>query len=283
MADGEPVPLSPELKARRASSFGDVAAHYERYRPGPPMDAVRWILPAPVHTAVDLGAGTGALSRLLLERADEVVAVEPDDRMRAVLCDTVPGVRAVAGRAESMPLPDASVEAVVASSSWHWVDPVPALHEVGRVLVPGGTLAAIWSGPDRESPFLAQAARMLGGGAVDESGSGDAGALDLDDDLRSELAGAVNDPVAIVQALEIPLGVLFDVPEHTVLKWDTALDADDLVGLLGTFSWVILMEEEARIRLLDTARRALGDMLGTAGTTVEIGFRADVWKARRHG
>jgi len=278
MADAEPVSLSPETKAQRAACFGGVAAHYERYRPGPPMDAVRWILPTPVHAAVDLGAGTGALSRLLVEWADEVFAVEPDDRMRAVLSDNVPRVTAVAGRAESMPLPDASVNAVLASSSWHWVDPVPALREVGRVLVPGGTLGAVWSGPDRESPFLAQAASMLGG----SGGGGGGGGLDLDDDVREELTRALNDPVAIVQTLEIPLGLPFDQPEHTVLQWDAPLNADDLVGLLGTFSWVILMREEARNRLLETARRALHDMLGAADNTVEVGFRADVWKANRH-
>lgn len=277
MADAEPVALSPEMKAQRAASFGGVADRYERYRPGPPMDAVRWILPDPVHAAVDLGAGTGALSRLLVEWADEVFAVEPDDRMRAVLNENVPGITAVAGRAESIPLPDVSVNAVVASSSWHWVDAVPALREVGRVLMPGGTLGAVWSGPDRESPFLAQAARMLGG-----SGGTAGGGLDLDDDVRDELTRALSDPVAIVQVLEIPPDLPFDQPEHTVLQWDAPLNADDLVGLLGTFSWVILMREEARNRLLETARRALHEMLGAADNTVEVGFRADVWKARRH-
>ena len=117
--------------------------------------------PAPVRTAVDLGAGTGALTRLLVGRADEVVAVEPDDRMRAVLAESVPGVRAVAGRGESIPLPDASADAVMASSSWHWMDTVPTLLEVGRVLVPGGTLAAVWSGPDPDSGLIAQARALL--------------------------------------------------------------------------------------------------------------------------
>ena len=112
---------------------------------------------------VDLGAGTGALTRLLVGRADEVVAVEPDDRMRAVLTESVPGARAVAGRGESIPLPDASADAVLASSSWHWMDTVPTLLEVGRVLVPGGTLAAIWSGPDPESGMIAEAQALLGG------------------------------------------------------------------------------------------------------------------------
>ena len=97
--------LDPAEKPKRATSFGAIADRYERYRPGPSIAAVEWILPRPVGTVVDLGAGTGALTRLLVGRAAEVVAVEPDDRMRAVLADSVPGVRVVAGRGESIPLP----------------------------------------------------------------------------------------------------------------------------------------------------------------------------------
>lgn len=272
MSEPEIVPLTPEQKAARAASFGGAAAHYERYRPGPPVEAVDWILPAHVGTVVDLGAGTGALTRLLVGRADEVVAVEPDDRMRAVLTESVPDARAVAGRGESIPLSDASADAVVASSSWHWMDTVPTLLEVGRVLVPGGTLAAVWSGPDADSGLIAQARALLGG----------EGASSIDEQSQAELSAALNDRSALVQALEIPPGVPFDQPEQTVITWDVALDADELIGLLGTFSWVLLMEDEARERLFETARVALRDMLGVAGdVTVDVGYRAEVWKARR--
>ena len=121
-----PLPLTPEQKAERAGSFGAAAAQYERYRPGPPVAAVDWVLPAPgARRSSTSVPAPGALTRLLVGRADEVVAVEPDDRMRAVLIESVPGVRAVAGRGESIPLPDASVDAVLASSSWHWMDTGP--------------------------------------------------------------------------------------------------------------------------------------------------------------
>ncbi len=279
MPEPEILPLTPEQKAERAASFGGAASHYERYRPGPPVEAVDWILPGRVGTVVDLGAGTGALTRLLVGRAAEVVAVEPDDRMRAVLAESVPGVRVVAGRGESIPLPDASADAVIASSSWHWMDPVPTLLEVGRVLVPGGTLAAVWSGPDPDSGLIAQAQALLSG---DSGDSGDATAID--DQSQAELSAALNDRSALVQALEIPPGVPFDQPEQTVITWDVALNADELIGLLGTFSWVILMEDDARARLFETARRVLRDMLGVSGdVTVDMPYRAEVWRARRHG
>jgi SAM-dependent methyltransferase len=276
MPEPEPTALTPEQKAARAASFGTAASHYERYRPGPPAEAVEWVLPAPVRTAVDLGAGTGALSRLLLAHAEEVVAVEPDDSMREILTESVPGVRALAGRGESIPLPDGSVDLVMASSSWHWMDTVPTLLEVGRVLAPGGTLAAVWSGPDPDAGLIAQAQALL-------SGDGSSEVAGIDGESQAELSAALNDRNELVQALEIPPGVPFDQPEQTVITWDVALDADELIGLLGTFSWVILMEDEARARLFDTARRVLRDALGVSGdVTVDIGYRAEVFKARRH-
>jgi SAM-dependent methyltransferase len=266
------VPLShlpPEEKAERAGSFGGVASQSERYRPGPPTAAVDWILPTHVGTAIDLGAGTGALARLLVERADEVIAVEPDDRMRSILAEELPGVRAVMGRGESMPIPDASADAVLASSSWHWMDPIPTLDEVGRVLVPGGILGALWAGPDPEGPFLAQARTLLT--ERSRSGPGDAGSLIMGDADRP------------TPTLEIPPGVPFDQPQHEVFTWDIALNADELIGLLGTFSWIITMPEETRARVVAEARRLLRDLLAVEGdVTVDVAFRSEAWRARRH-
>ena len=275
MPESQPTPLTPEQKARRAASFGGAASHYERYRPGPPAAAVDWVLPEPVRTVVDLGAGTGALTRLLVGRADDVVAVEPDDRMRAVLSESVPGVRALAGRGEAIPLPDGSVDAVLASSSWHWMDTIPTLREVGRVLVPGGTLAVMWSGPDPDAGLIAQAQALL-------SGDGDMAGIDARS--QADLSAAMQDQNALPQVLEIPPGLPFDQPEQTVVTWDVALTADDLIGLLGTFSWVILMEDEARQRLFETARQVLRDALGVSGAvTVDVGYRAELFKTRRRG
>jgi SAM-dependent methyltransferase len=169
-----------------------------------------------------------------------------------------------------MPLPDASADAVIASSSWHWMDVVPALTEVARVLVPGGVLGAVWSWPDPESPLIADAASAMA--ALGMSGEGGA----------AWVAQMVNDSVADRQTLVIPPGVPFDQPESTEIRWDQALTADDLVGLLGTLSVVILMDEDARNGLFDLARAYMAQEGIEGDTTVDVGFRAGVWKARRH-
>ena len=275
--------LSQQEKATRAGSFGGIAPHYERYRPGPPVAAVDWILPTHVGRVVDLGAGTGALTRLLVDRADEVLAVEPDDRMRSVLTEEVPSVRAVMGRGESMPIPDRYADAVVASSSWHWMDPIPTLNEVGRVLVPGGILGALWSGPDPDGAFLVQAEALLAEQSQAHAGAADGHQEEGDPD-RAELASLIiGDAHRPTSSLEIPPRVPFAQPEHEVFTWDVALDADELIGLLGTFSWIITMPEETRKRVVAAARRLLRELLGVEGeVTVDVAFRADAWRSRRN-
>ena len=256
MTDPDPTAAGVSLshlpaheKQKLSGSFGDVATDYERYRPGPPAAAVDWILPEHVAPWWTWAPAPARSTRLLVDRADEVVAIEPDDRMRSVLTERLPGIRALEGRGESIPLPDGSADAVLASSSWHWVDPSVALPEVGRVLVPGGVLGAIWSGPDTEGAFFVQAQAMLArrsgpgqdrlpeGGVDGRYGRGSPG------ELASLITGGANRPAS---TLEIPDGVPFDQPEHEVFRWDVALDADALIGLLGTFSWIITMPDETR-------------------------------------
>lgn len=254
--------LTAEEKASRAASFGTVADHYERFRPGPIPEVVDWVVPVHVERVVDLGAGTGALTRRLVGRAEHVVAVEPDDRMRTVLSEQLPAVDAVKGYGESIPLPDGSADAVLASSSWHWMDPARAVPEVARVLRPGAPLCAMWTGPDDDSPFIVQARALLGG-----NGSDEAHVLMTDVDRRPSV-------------LEIPPGMPFSTPEHGEFRWNIALTADDLIGLLGTMSMFILMAEDERERVFGEARRLLKELLGVEGeVAVDVGFKVDAWRA----
>ncbi len=124
-------------------SFGNVAETYDRVRP--PYSRVLLdraqevlVLDARAHV-LDLGAGTGRVTRELAGRFEHVVAVEPDERMRALHGE------AVAGSAEAIPLDDASVDAVFVGEAFHWFDPEAAIPEITRVLRPRGGLAILWT------------------------------------------------------------------------------------------------------------------------------------------
>jgi SAM-dependent methyltransferase len=138
------------------TSFGQAAALYDRIRPDYPLDAVRWMLgDAPVHV-VDVGAGTGKLTRALVAAGHRVTAVEPDDGMRAQLAAGTPGVTVLAGSAERIPLPDGGAGAVVAGQAFHWFDLAKAPVEIARALRPGGVLAPVWNLRDESVPWVAR-------------------------------------------------------------------------------------------------------------------------------
>ncbi len=141
--------------SERAKSFGVAARDYDRYRIGPPPGIVDAVTQPGCETVLDLGAGTGALTRLLVRRFSTVYAVEPDQRMREVLAENCPEAVVLDGVAERIPLPAASVDAVLVSSAWHWMDPTLAIPEIARVLRPEGMLGIIWNRRDRSVPWVA--------------------------------------------------------------------------------------------------------------------------------
>lgn len=141
-------------KAQRSTSFGAIAADYDRLRPPPADMAVDWLVPGQAGVLVDIGAGTGLLSRALVRRGARVVAVEPDERMRAVFAQRSPGMPVVDGRGEQIPLADAAADGVFASSAWHWMDPDLAVPEIARVLRDGGRLGLIWTTREPDIPWI---------------------------------------------------------------------------------------------------------------------------------
>jgi SAM-dependent methyltransferase len=160
MAD-EQAGYDPELYAKRAASFGAVAAEYAAHRPDYPARAVAWALePAAAGgtgalDVLDLAAGTGKLSRSLVALGHRVTAVEPDAAMLGELRRQVPGATALAGSAEGIPLPDASVDAVLVGQAIHWFDQSRALPEIARVLRPGGSLATLSNADDDRVEWVA--------------------------------------------------------------------------------------------------------------------------------
>lgn len=129
--------------------FQEGADAYERGRPGYPQAATQWLIRQlglkPGKIVLDVGAGTGKLTRELVPSGATVIAVEPVPRMRAVLERIVPGARSLDGTAEALPLEDGSVDAVVVAQAFHWFDGPAAVAEFHRVLKPEGRLALIWN------------------------------------------------------------------------------------------------------------------------------------------
>jgi SAM-dependent methyltransferase len=128
-----------------ARSFQQTGRDYDRYRPSFPPQAVDALVPTRVPALLDLGAGTGKLTELVRDRAERVFAVDPSERMLSVLHEKLPFVAALRGTAEAIPLPDASVDAVVVAQAFHWFDRDAATAEIARVLRRGGTLGLVWN------------------------------------------------------------------------------------------------------------------------------------------
>ncbi len=144
-------------------SYGPAAELYDRIRPTYPSASVEWALGPARLRVVDLGAGTGILTRVLLALGHDVLPVEPDEAMRERLARSTPGTSALAGTAEEIPVPDGSVDAVVAGQAYHWFDRELAHRDVARVLKPGGVFAPIWNIRDESVPWVAQLSRIVEG------------------------------------------------------------------------------------------------------------------------
>lgn len=144
-----------------AGSFDQAAEVYERARPEYPAEAVDWLLPAGASTVLDLGAGTGKLTRALAARGLEVFAVDPSPKMLEQLRTAVPSAVASVGTAEDIPLADASVDAILVGQAWHWVDQDAALPSVARVLKPGGTLGLVWNVRDERVAWVARLSSVM--------------------------------------------------------------------------------------------------------------------------
>ena len=212
-----------------ALSFGGVAAEYDRLRPSPAPDALRWLIPDPCEQAVDLAAGTGLFTRALAARVPQVVAVEPDARMREVFALRTAGIEVREGRGEVIPLPDASADLVTVSSAWHWLDPEVAPFEIARVLRDGGRLGVVWSHLTHDDRLPALDWEALG--------------VRPHDRIR----------VARSRELTLPERAPFGPVETAEFSYSRPTSKADIVATLGTYSPVIALDDVTRARALGLA------------------------------
>lgn len=249
-------------KHLRARSFGALADSYHRHRPGYPRAALDWALeplrpPEPV--LLDLAAGTGKLTASLVERTlGEVYAVEPDPAMLGVLRAALPSVTALAGSAETIPLPDASVDAVLVGQAFHWFDPEPATAEIARVLRPGGVLAALWNAEDTSIDWVRGYYELV------RDGDGSAGG-----------------GVPASQRMGLDSHPTFARTQTRVFDNPLPMTIGGLLDNLGTFSWISTLEPARREDTFTRAREYLGDRPETRSGTFELPLRTTVVRAER--
>jgi ubiquinone/menaquinone biosynthesis C-methylase UbiE len=221
-----------------AAGFGSAADVYERGRPSYPEGVVELFCDQlgirRGTTVVDLAAGTGKLTRLLVPTGATVIAVEPVEAMRAQLAALLPEVEALDGTAESIPLPDASAGAVTVAQAFHWFDPEPALAEIARVLEPGGGLGLVWNERDESVPWVAELSTLLDWGERRPY-------------RRDRDWGAV-----------VAASGLFTPIQHRQLSYQQELDVDTLVERALSTSYIAARPAEQNVELAD-AVRALAD------------------------
>jgi len=228
-----------------ATGFARSAGAYERGRPDYPDAAVdRLVAALPGTQVVDLAAGTGKLTRALVARGCDVVAVEPVAEMRAAIA---PPARAIDGRAEAIGLPDASADAVTVAQAFHWFDGPRALAEIHRVLRPGGVLALIWNRRPLEDEIHARIESLL----APHRGTVPA---HRDERWRSELAG---DPH-------------FGALREETFANEQVLDADGLADRVGSISFVAALGDDDRAALLEAVRALAGTGVVTLRYVVEL-------------
>jgi SAM-dependent methyltransferase len=231
--------MSERLKDA-ALGFESNAAAYERARPSYPAEAVAHVVGhggiGPGRRVVDLAAGTGKLTRLLVPTGAEVVAVEPVAGMRAQLAAALPSIEVLDGTAEALPLPDDSADAVTVAQAFHWFDPPVALAEIRRVLHPGGHLFLLWNTRDRDYDWV----RAFGDLLVDGP------------DLERPYDSYYDvDYAALVASAG---GGAFTPVELWTHAWEQPCDPDLLVARAESVSVVGALSEDERARVLGRVR-----------------------------
>lgn len=161
-------PTPPAQPPQPALSFGRVADAYDRARPSYPREAVEWLVGTRSSTVVELGAGTGKLTDVLLGLGHDVLATDPLEEMLAHLQERHPDVRVATAPAEQIPAATRSVDTVVAAQAFHWFDASAALREVARVLKPEGRVALAWNVRDERVPWVRKLGEIIGRSGQDE-------------------------------------------------------------------------------------------------------------------
>ncbi len=238
---------------RRGSSFERVAATYADHRPGYPDEAVRWLVGGdgrPVRV-LELGAGTGKLTRTLCELGHEVIATEPSSAMLASLVRVAPRGHAVLARAEDIPFSASTVDVVIAAQAFHWFDQSRTLPDVARVLRPGGVLSLVWNDGDTKVPWVRKVFSLM----RDPSAEG------LDPLRESDI---------------------FSTFEQRVFRHWQVMHRDSLIGFIASSSRAATLTPEERTDLLAEAG-SIYDSYGRGSAGMRLPWKTYCYRARVTG
>jgi SAM-dependent methyltransferase len=245
-----------------AKGFSAGADAYERGRPSYSPDAIAKLVEelriGPGSRVLDLAAGTGKLTRQLVETGAQLVAVEPIAEMRAKLAAALPSVEAIEGTAEAIPLPNQSVDAVVVGQAFHWFEGDQAVREIHRVLRPGGGLGMVWQSRDVVRPWIERLEEII----------------DRADDGHPRFrTGAWRDAFD-----RIPL---FDPIEQATFETVQRGSPETIVDRVASISYVAAMPEDRRGAVLDEVRDLLATHADTAcKDIIELPYQAHIYWAR---
>jgi SAM-dependent methyltransferase len=243
------------LSDGRGLKFGTVAEQYDRFRPSPPASAADLVGDLRGRDVLEVGAGTGKLTRFLLGLGANVSVIEPDDDMRNVLVRRSPEVTVLSGRAESVPVDDASFDVVISSSVWHWLTQPDATNELARVMRDNGMLHVWWNGFSRDVPWMAELTKMR----------------ERDDDVNRRPRGW--------RAELDPNGPFIDARDF-VLDWEFPRTADEVVGYFGTYSGTIVAGDDFQRALEARVRGRLFELFGDGDVVLPMTLRGTIARRR---
>lgn len=251
MARGGPK-LHQQRRRELGMAFQDGGEHYDRVRPGYPLDSVDWLVPSTARDVADVGAGTGKYTALLVQRGLQVTAVDPSQDMLEQLQSGLPAVTALEGTAESTGLGDASFDVVTVAQAWHWCDPLRASTEAARILRPEGVLGLIWNQLDTSVPWVHRLSRIMHAGDV----------------LKPHFRPMI--------------GPEFIGLESHLTRWEDPLTPEDILELTKSRSYYLGASDAVRAKVTANLEWYLHEHLGhSPGVVLGLPYLTQSWKAFR--
>ena len=252
------------IQIKAATGFNQGADAYERGRPDYPQEAVEFMLQSlavgPASTLVDLGAGSGKFTRLLVAAGMRPLAVEPVAAMRTKFRQLLADIAVLDGSAEHIPVQDSSIDAVVAAQAFHWFDGEAALKGIHRVLKPGGKLGMIWNVRDESLPLMADLTRIM--------------------DPHEDGAPRYR---TMEWKKAFDQSTLFTALQQQDFPYEQVGDTQMVVDRIGSVSFISALPAETKLRVLDQVRQAVARHQQAQGSAViKLPYRSTIfWCAKK--